>query len=590
MRSVRRLPTRRTEANGFFQHPALAGLSTLMANRSALFSDRIQPWIPSAIVAMVCGTVYLAFRPPIFDSDGYSDLLAALGPNRIDNIDPLHLLSVPIQILLVTIVGAKGYPPTMPFQVLGIALNCATLFLFGALLLKCIGSRLFVLSATLFVAFSPRFWYAGFQNTPYPLLLLAKVLCLLAWRTNDGNPPSGLRLAGSTLCLSIGILIHVVAIVLIPAGAAALALGGREPFGRRLVRSIFWAAGVGVVVLTIYLYAWWLVTHGDPGFLAWTTGNLVTQDPPHFEFPKTLIQSVVGALGVVVQDDALRSFLSDNLSTRLILTLYAGAGLLICAATGWWIRSTGSFSRLLALLWTNSLFTLSALFVAFWSVVVIAWEPVTSNHWVFDLFPLLVCLGLMLRDRHEVTIFATVVLILSALNLYLDHAQDQSASRDAPEVLAATINRHLGEKDIFIVLANEDWYGDVEYELLFRYLKVASDERGVAILNDYVLPAGGTPSWRGRLRDRIDSAVDAGGNAYIAGSVLDPDSYKDLAYSRDAFSPKGAATAREYNALDGPALLRDIRDILSRYDLQDSDFKLGDDQFLVIHGNASRKA
>ena len=128
MRSVRHLPTRRTEANGFSQHPALAGLSTLMANRSALFSDRIQPWIPSAIVAMVCGTVYLAFRPPIFDSDGYSDLLAALGPNRIDNIDPLHLLSVPIQILLVTIVGAKGYPPTMPFQVLGIALNCATPF------------------------------------------------------------------------------------------------------------------------------------------------------------------------------------------------------------------------------------------------------------------------------------------------------------------------------------------------------------------------------------------------------------------------------------------------------------------------------
>jgi|GEM_PF-2139181 len=561
-----------------------------MANRAALFSDRIQPWIPSAIVAVACGAVYLAFRPPIFDSDGYSDLLAALGPNRIDNIDPLHLLSVPIQILLVTIVGAKGYPPTMPFQVLGIALNCATLFLFGALLLKCIGSRLFALSATLFVALSPRFWYVGFQNKPYPLFFLVSVLCLLAWCTTDGNPPSGLRLAASALCLSVAILIHEAAVFLVPAGVAALVLGGREPFGRRLVRAILWTSGVGAVVLAIYLYVWWLVANGDPGFLAWATENLVTQGPPQFQFPATVIQSVVGALGAVLKDDALRSFLSDNLPTRLILALYAGAGLLLCAATAWWIRSTGSLPRLLALLRTNSLFMLSALFIAFWSVIVIAWEPVTSNHWVFVLFPLLVCLGLMLRDHHEVTIFAAVVLVLSALNLYLDHAQDQSASRNAPEVLAATINRHLGEKDIFIVLANEDWYGDVEYELLFRYLKVASDERGVAILNDFVLPAGGTPSWRGRLRDRIDAAVDAGGNAYIAASVLDPDSYKDLANSKDAFSPKVDATARQYGALDGPALLRDIRDILSRYDLQDSDFKLGDDQFLVIHGNASRKA
>lgn len=78
----------------------------------------------------------------------------------------MHLLSEPIQILLVTVFGARPYPPTAPFQAVGIVLNCATLF-FCALLLK-------------------------------------SSVCLYAWSSADGASPSGLRLAANSVCLSVG--------------------------------------------------------------------------------------------------------------------------------------------------------------------------------------------------------------------------------------------------------------------------------------------------------------------------------------------------------------------------------------------------
>lgn len=555
-----------------------------MNNRPASIAIHGSEWRLSAAVAIACGIAYLAARPPIFDSDGYSDLLSALGPNRMENIDPLHLLSVPIQILLVTVFGARPYPPTAPFEAVGVILNCATLFFFCALLLKSSGNTLFAVAASLFVAFSPKFWYVGFQNKPYPLLFLALVLCLGAWRTADGAPPSGLRLAVSSVCLSVGILIHQAAVFLVPAGLVTLIVCGHEPLKRRLIRAALWSGSTATIVLAVYLYAWWLVTSGDSSFLDWAAQNLISQGPLQFQFPVTLIQSVMGASGAVLQDDALRSLLDSTLSAHLIFAGYAGLGVAFLLALAWWVRSTRSNGKLLSLLQSNSLFVLSLLIVLFWSAIVVLWEPVTSNHWVLDLFPALVCLGLGLRRRtwQNVSAFAAIALVLSGLNIYLNRLDDRDASRNAPERLVATIDRHLGSKDVFIVLANEDWYGDVEYELLFRYMKVASDPRGIAILNDFVLPAKTAQSWQGSFDDKIRATLGSGGKVYVAASVLDPDSYRDLANSEDAFSEKLDATDRAYGALDGAALLKGVKKVLNSYLLQDSDLKLVDEEFLVI--------
>lgn len=553
-------------------------------NNSASVAEGIPLWAPGAVLAIASGILYFAVRPPMFDSDGYGDLLAALEPDRLASIDPLHLLTMPTQIILVSIAGANPYPSMAPFQVTGIVLSCATLFFFCALLLRSSGSRLFAIAAGILVAFSPRFWYVTFQNKPYPFLCLALVLYLYTWFTPDETPPTGVRLMVAGFFMSVLVLFHQAAVFLVPAGVLALTFFGKQSLTRRLACAITWGAGVTIVVLAVYLYAWRVATGGDRAFMSWALRQIEFNGPPEFHFPQTLIQSVTGVFGLMLQDDAIRSFLQENLTIRATLAIYAGLGIFSILGVTTLIRWTQSNKRLLALARNNPLFTVSLLSICFWSVVVIIEEPVTSNHWVLVLFPGLVCLGLVLRggSRRAVNAFAVIVLMLSGVNAYLNRSADLSASRNAPQRLVASIDRHLGKKDIFLVLANQDWYGDVEYELLFSYLRVASDRRGVAILNDFVLPAHGSRSWSDALKEKIDSTLNSGGQVFVAAHVLDADSYQDLGNSMNAFSPKEDHLSQQYETLGGPALLGQVTKVLNSYDLQQSNFKLADEEFMVI--------
>jgi hypothetical protein len=151
--------------------------------------------------------------------------------------------------------------------------------------------------------------------------------------------------------------------------------------------------------------------------------------------------------------------------------------------------------------------------------------------------------------------------------------------RLTPERLIASINQHLGKWDIFIILANKDWYGDTEYELLFECLAQAADTRGRAILNDFVLPATGSNSWRDQLGDQIKSTMDSGGQVYVGAHVFDPESYSDLAGTKDPFSP---CINQESLGIDGPALLRQVQQVFAPYNLDDSDFKIGDDDYFAL--------
>ena len=210
-------------------------------------------WAPGLLIASVIGLVYFAVRPPLLDLDGYGYRLAMLGPDRLENMDHLHVLWEPLQILMLAIARSLGDTSTAPFQIFGIAVNCVTLFFFWELLRKVSHSRLFASTATIFVAFSPRFWYLGFQNEPYPLLFLAVVLYLTAWHTADGDPPSGLRLIAAAICLAAAILVHQAAAFLVPAGVLALMIFGSKLPRNRLIRAILWGTSIVAIVVPVYL-------------------------------------------------------------------------------------------------------------------------------------------------------------------------------------------------------------------------------------------------------------------------------------------------------------------------------------------------
>jgi len=76
---------------------------------------------------------------------------------------------------------------------------------------------------------------------------------------------------------------------------------------------------------------------------------------------------------------------------------------------------------------------------------------------------------------------------------------------------------------------------------------------------------------------------------YVAASVLDANSSNELASSKDAFAEKIDATAREYEALDVSALLKELSEILGHYNLEESDLRLAGEPFFVIRSRAAHR-
>jgi hypothetical protein len=540
----------------------------------------LQNWAPGALIATAIGLLYLAVRPPLFDIDGYVYRLVMLGPDRLEYMDHAHLLWEPLQILMLAIARPLGNSTIFPFQIFGVLVNCVTLFLFWILLRKVSASSFLASTAVITVAFSPRFWYLGFQNEPYPLLFLFVVLYLMSWHTADGNPPSGLRLIAAGFCLAGAIFFHQAAVVLVPAGCLALLIFGDETPRSRIVRAILWGAGVAVVVVPVYLYVW-SISGSDSAWLPWTLGEYEEQHFLELSPWATFIKSTMGASGAILQSDSIQSFLGQDLSAKQIFALYGSLGIATCAGLAALVWLTRSNRLIVQLTKTNALFMVSLLSIFFWSAVVSASEPVTSNYWVLDFFPALVCLGFIFRACawRGLIAFAAIALVLSPVNGYLNHAEFYEQSRNPPERLIASVNQHLGKGDIFIVLASKDWYGSTDYESLFRILKQDADARGQAILNDYVLRADKSSSWSDQLGDKVRSTIDSGGKVYVGASVLDPDSYSDLAGAKDPFSPN---LNLEYVGINGPALLQQVKQVFAPYNLKDSDFKIGDDEYFVL--------
>ena len=548
-------------------------------------------WLVATSLALGCGIVYLALRPPLYDFDGYMFRLYSQLPTRFSNSNPHHLLWNTVQILLSTCAASLGQPNTVPFQIFGILVNCLTLFVTYWLLLAVGKSRMVAIAGVIFTAFSPAFWYVGLQNHPYPLAFLAIVIFLTAWHREDGSPPEGLRLCVAGFSLALSILFHQGVIVLLPVATCVLAAYGRGTIWQKLTRALMWTAGVVGLVVAAYECFWQFeIIAPKETIFSWATDYLNTVHPAQlFElgFPTTFARSVMGLSGMLVQDYRIRWLVFTSLSPAVIFALYDAIGLLAVVALIVAMYRAFVSGTLSPLLRTNSLFGLSLFSLGAWWAFCFAWEPATVHYWTLGLFPALVCIAMLFRGRSINRRFLMAsVLLVSAWNCYSNYAYDRNNSRNFPDPLLASIHQHVGAHDNFIVLGDDHWFANVNYILLFRILNYSARNPGVAIFNDLILTPGGMQNWREKLRARIDSTLNSGGKVFVASHVFDPASYRDLSNHNDPFNEQ---IDQRYLTIDGPAFYQDLRQFFAGYRLTKSNFSVGSDAYFAVGTQANVK-
>ncbi len=541
-------------------------------------------WVVAASLAVGCGAAYLVLRPPLYDFDGYMYRLYSLLPSRFTNANPHHLLWNSVQILLTACAALLGQPNTVPFQIFGILVNCLTLFVIYWLLRTISNSRVIAIAGVIFVAFSPSFWYVGLQNHPYPLTFLTIVLYLMAWQREDGGAPEGWQLFVAGLSLALAILFHQAVIFLLPVATSVLVLYGRGTVWQKLTRALVWTAGVAGLVATAYICLWqFVITGPEQTIVRWSTDYLNTVHPVQLfelKFRTTFARSVMGLSGMLVQDYRIRWLLDADLSPNVIIALYDGIGLFAVVALLIAMYRALARGALLPLLRRNSLFVLSLLSLGAWWAFAFAWEPATVHYWTLSLFPALVCIATLVRGRsiNGHWLIATVLLV-SVWNCYFNYAFDRNNSRNFPDPLLASIHQHVGVHDIFVVLSDDHWFAGVNYILLFRVLSYSAQNPGVAVFNDFILSPGGMQDWRAKLRTKIDSTLDSGGQVFVASHVFDPGSYGDLSALNNPFNEQ---INERYLTVDGAAIYQDLRRFFARYQLKESNFSVGSDPYFVV--------
>ena len=538
-----------------------------------------------AVLALFAGGVYVALMPPLYHFDGYMYRLKILGPFA-RGVNPHHILWHPIQVGLMKAFAFAGHTGTVPFQLFGVAVNCVTLALFCSLMLRVSRRPLIAAGSTLLVAFSPTFWHFGFQNLPYPLTYLSVVLFLRAWPLEDGKTPDHRQLAAAGAAIGAAIFLQQAAVLLVGAGCLTLLISGGERPVRRLARTTAWGAAVGTVVGAVYIGMAIISdarTHAD--FVAWITTYMRTEHSVKILWAEHLAKSVIGISRSVLNLSPLESYLGDNLAARPTLILYGAAGLTAVALLVWFRKKWFPVPAI-PLFRGSALFTVSALSVAAWSAFVFSWEP-TGHFWNLNLFPALVCLGILSCKYTTAALrnVAVLMIAVSGWNVYANHAHDQIARINFPDPLVASVRAHLTGPDIFIV-PGRDWFAGMDYDLLFEALDRSKEHNpGRALLNDYVMKPGGAASWRTELEEEIRSVLDQGGKVFVADSLLWDSSYADLLQAQDPYSE---FVHEQYASIDGPTLQKEVEHFFGKYNLVESDFTLGNETFYRLRYPAEK--
>jgi hypothetical protein len=377
-------------------------------------------------------------------------------------------------------------------------------------------------------------------------------------------------------------LFHQAVILLVTAAVAVLILLDRGPLQRRIPAGLSWGAGVTATVIGAYFSFWSYVSPGV-GLLRWSTGYMESVHPVQlFQLGliKSFARSAMGVSSALLQDASFEEFLELHLRPGSIVIIYAGVGIIALGGLIMAVLWAGPRRTLVELARNNSLFLVSFLSLLAWSVFAFSWEAATAHYWVLSLFPALVCVGLLLREsRARVKRLTLAIMILaSAWNVYFDVACDRSLSRNFPEPLVASIDQFVGPRDKFIVLGHSEWFGGVNYILLFNCLTLSGKDRGIAILDDYVVPDRTHSSWPARLRKTINATLDSGGQLFVGAHVFDHESYLDLSLADDPFNEQ---INTQYVAI-GSAAEQEIRRIFADYKLERSGLHVGSDFYFTV--------
>ena len=352
-------------------------------------ASRYPDWIPAGILAILCGAIYLALRPPLFDNDGYRDRIYGLQPHWFYNFNPHHLLWIPGQALIARIATGLGDPTTVPFQLVGILASTITLFLFYVLIRRASGNTVFACSAPVFIAFSPEFWHLGQQNRVYAFVFLGLVIYLMLWDAADGSPPTGLRLVAAGVLIVLLALLQQAMVFFVGAGAIVLIMSSKDALRTRSFRAAAWSAGIGLTVFLAYVSAWSVAATDQP-FVHWTLKfAYVLHSPSLYDLglPMCLIKAVMGLSGVLLQSVVIKDYLTSNYSSRAIYTLYASIGVLALVGISWWARRDHVGKVVSRLIRVNALFAVSSLSTLLWIAFVVIWQPAEPHFWCAALFP-----------------------------------------------------------------------------------------------------------------------------------------------------------------------------------------------------------
>lgn len=370
--------------------------------------------------------------------------------------------------------------------------------------------------------------------------------------------------------------------MLVPATVLVLLLVGRDSFRLRFIRAVTWGGSITAMVLALYLLFWWILSPGE-SMLRWAAGYAEEIHPPQVSQLSVFTSFGRAAIGVfesIVQSNSIEPMLSSRFSAKTVIEIYGGIAILLIAGIATWAWVTGTIRHAMQLARQNALFALSVSSIVFWSAFAFSWEPVTPNYWVLNLFPALVCVGFLGGQPTQRTrwAFAAGAVLIMAWNLYFNHQKDVAYSRFFPEPALASIGQHVHDHDVFIALGKQDWFGDMDYELIFMCLgHTPMKDRARTILDDFVVPGGA--HWRDNLREKIDSTLDSGGHVYVASHIFDPESYADLANSKD---PYAGYVHTEYLGVDGLSLHRELEQIFANYDREETYFAIGDDDYYEL--------
>ena len=531
-------------------------------------------WWLSVAVFVGLATLGLWLAPPLYNFDGYMYRLAGRSP--IDNLNPTHLLWIPIQAGIWGVCDRFHWTSPVPFQVVGILTTALAQALFFRLLARRPALVPVALASTVFVATSPWVWQLLPINQPYPLLFLVVVLLLLAWRTVPHRP---VALAGLGGLAVVATLLQEAAVLWCGALVGLLVVLAPGPARQRWRRALAWGLGVGGAVLGAFLIAAVLLeVESARGFVEWVTGYAQSQ---HGLLQRPIANLVKGGMGIVqslVQCDRGVDWLQQRYTAAQILTgtalieiavLAAGGGALGFRRPRQWVRSWP---------WRAPLFLACLTLAGVWAVFCVVWEP-TGYYWSVALFPVFTAAVLILENSPAASRWVVVGLLLAATawNFHESRRIDRHNGARFPDPQLARIQQVVRPQDELLFLQLE-WIDQVDYDLLVNCLERAGRTNTVTLVEKYLTAK--TLSWEVPAAYDINAVLNRGGRVYVSDLVFRPALYDDLA-GDGAFSPY-SITANQ--AIQGPALSERVQQFFQRYHREPSELQLGTDHFWVITG------